>query len=289
MPASGDDQKHDFVVVIGRADRQGGAVTRHLLAHGLPVRLWADAPASQAAQDLGRLGADLVNGSLDDPDLERTLRGSDALFFVLDQPDAGPDLRLRRGRAVAEAARAAGVDRIVYVAATGPDHHLVSCDVSAKVEAHLRSLHRRATVLRPVTIMEEIPWYWLSRLDGELVISTPFSPEKRLPMICVDDVGALAALALRRPAQFEGRTVRIAGDVESTGGVARRLSEIMGEPVTAREVQVEGVFMLMSAAESATDLAWLRGIHPGMRTVDSWLRQGGGLELIEQRLRRVAA
>ena len=275
MSTSGDEQMHHYpVLVIGRADRQGGAVTRHLLAHGLPVRLWADAPDSQAALDLQRSGADLVVGSLDDSDVERTLRGSGALFFVLDQPDAGPDVRLRRGRAVADAAKAAGVSRIVYATATAPDHHLVSCDVGSEVEAHLRSLDLRATVLRPVTVMEEIPWYWLSRLDGELVISTPFSPEERLPMICIDDIGALAALAVTSPEEFEGGTVRIAGDVESMAGVARELAEALGEPVKAVEVQVEGVFMLMPAGEPAPDLARLRRIHPGLRTVDSWLHAG---------------
>ena len=58
-----DDDRRDSVVVIGRADRQGGAVARHLLANGRAVRLWADAPGSPEALELERLGAVLVTGA----------------------------------------------------------------------------------------------------------------------------------------------------------------------------------------------------------------------------------
>ena len=64
------------------------------------------------------------------------------------------------------------------------------------------------TVLRPVTIMEEIPWFWLSLLGGEAVLATPYDPDKRLPMICLDDVAGLAARAIPSPLNSRDRRSR---------------------------------------------------------------------------------
>ena len=75
-------------------------------------------------------------------------------------------------------------------------------------------------MLRPVTIMEEMPWFWLSLLGGEAVLATPYDPDKRLPMICLDDVAGLAARAITDPAELEGQTLEIAGDEASMAEVA---------------------------------------------------------------------
>ena len=134
-------------------------------------------------------------------------------------------------------------------------------------------------MLRPVTIMEEIPWFWLSLLGGEAVLATPYDPDKRLPMICLDDVAGLAARAITEPAELEGQTLEIAGDEASMAEVAELLSQGLGLQVRASEVQVEGVFMLAEADQPACDIPWLRNLYPQLHTVNSWLSAGGGLEL----------
>ena len=55
------------VLVIGATGQQGGATARHLLERGRTVRALVRDPASPAAMALGRAGADLVMGDLDDP------------------------------------------------------------------------------------------------------------------------------------------------------------------------------------------------------------------------------
>ena len=290
MTTRDDIQTGGRVLVIGRPDRPAGAAVRHLLSRGLPVGLMTGAEPPADAQELQRLGADLVPGSLDRTrDLEAALDGVRSLVLVLDHLDAGPAARLRRGKDIGRAAEAAGLRHVVFAASTGPEHHLVSCDLGTEVERYLRTLDLSLTVLRPATLMEEIPGYWLSRLGDELVLAAPFPPEEHLPMICSDDVGGLVALAVAEPRQFGEMTVPVAGDVVTTADVARSLTEVLGELVSAVEVQVEGVFMVSPTTEELPDVPLLRAVYPGLRTVSSWLHGGGGRELCERAIGRVAA
>ena len=150
MTTSDDTPTGERVLVIGRPDRPAGAAARHLLARGLPVRLMTEAEPAGDARELQRLGADLVPGSLDRTgDLETALDGVRSLVLVLDHLDAGPAARLRRGKDIGRAAEAAGLRHVVFAASTGPEHHLVSCDLGTEVERYLRTLdlvsHRAAT------------------------------------------------------------------------------------------------------------------------------------------------
>jgi uncharacterized protein YbjT (DUF2867 family) len=276
--------KAGHVLVIGAEGHQGSAVLRHLGDLGLQAQVLPDGRGE--GESHGLPGHHAEPSSLDDKAaLEEAFRGALGLFLVLDDPQAGPEERLRQGRTIADAAVAAGLRHVVYAAATGPDHHQVSCDRSGDVEDYFRSLQVPLTVLRPATVMEEIPWYWLSRYGSDLVLATPFEAKDRLPLIALDDVAALAATALARPDDFIGRTIDIAGDVSSPGAIAALLTAELRQPVAYSQVQVEGVFMYPSASSATSDIDWLRAVYPRLHTLRSWLEEGGGLGLC----RRVVA
>jgi uncharacterized protein YbjT (DUF2867 family) len=267
-------------LVIGEAGGLAGSVAGRLCDYGLAVRILPDEPTSHATQALEARGVELLPGSLDDPtSLKRAFSGVEALFLVLDQTDVGPSGRRRRGSAIGDAAKQAGVRHVVYSAGAGPDHHLTACDQSKLIEDHLRSIGLPLTVLRPVTIMEEIPWFWLSLLGSEAVLATPYGPTTKVAMICLDDVAALAARAMAEPAPFEGQTIEIAGDEVSMAEVADLLRQELGRHVQATEVQVEGVFMLAEADQPGIDIPRIRSLYPQLHTVSTWLASGGGLEL----------
>ena len=267
------------MAIIGGAGGLGDSLAMRL-AGQRPVRVLTDAPGLSDSEALGQLGIKLLRGSLDDRiSLDQALRGVETLFLVLDQTDAGPSGRRRRGETIGDAAKQAGVRHVVYSASAGPDHHLLACDQSKQIEDHLRAVGLALTVLRPVTIMEEIPWFWLGLLGGEAVLATPYDPDKRLPMICLDDVAGLAARAIAEPPALEGQTLEIAGDEASMAEVAGLLSQGLDRRVQASEVQVEGVFMLAEADQPACDIAWLRTLYPQLHTVSTWLSAGGGLDL----------
>jgi uncharacterized protein YbjT (DUF2867 family) len=276
------------VLVIGGIGGLSDAAVKRLLESGRPVRVLLDKQSSGAPHVPA--GAQSVRGSLDDRvALDRALAGVEALFVVLDQTDAGPSGRLRRGRAIGDAARQAGVRQIVYSGGTGSDHHLIACDQSEQIVDHLRTLDVALTVLRPVTVMEEIPWYWLSLMGREATLATPYEPDSRLALVCSDDIGGMAARAIEAPGLFAGQSIEIAGDKASMADVGEVLMLELHRPVRVTEVQVEGVFMRPEPYEPEVDIAALRRLYPELHTLRSWLTLGGGLDLCRRALALPAA
>jgi uncharacterized protein YbjT (DUF2867 family) len=268
------------VYVVGAAGHTGGAALGHLHELGVEAHALFDERDGRLRREERWSSVATRIAPFDDPgSLEGVLRGARALVLVLENPDTGPAERLRHGRNLIDAALRAGVGQTVFVAATGPDHHRLSCDVSAEVARHVRQLDAPWSVLRPATFMEEVPWYWLNRFGRALTLTTPFEAGQHLPLVALDDVGALAALAATRPDDFAGRTLDVAGDTKTPSDLAAKVAAALGEPVSYEEVQVEGVFVYQEASTPVHDIGWLRAQYPRLHTFVSWLEEGGGLEL----------
>src|SRR5690606_21894869 len=114
------------VLVSGATGNQGGAVARALLEDGWQVRALVRDPAAHAARTLARRGAQLVPGDLDDPESLRAAARNVQGVFSVQSSDMGapdPELEVRRGKNLADAAAASGVAHLVYssVAAAGRD------------------------------------------------------------------------------------------------------------------------------------------------------------------------
>jgi uncharacterized protein YbjT (DUF2867 family) len=267
------------MLVIGGTGRQGAAAVHYLRQRGLPVRVLLHDQGAPVARALLQLGVTPVYSNLDDPAaLRNALSHVETVLVFLDTSEAGPSVRLRRGKAIGEAARGTGVSHVVYSSATAADHHLAACDQSRAIEEYWRGLGLTVTTVRPATLMEEIPWFWLSRLGGRTELTAPYPPDTHLSWVSTEDAGALAALAAAAPRRFRGRSLRVAGDVATPDEVAALLAEVLDEPVGYAEVQVEGVFMDARAGERPLDIGWLRGLHPPLHTLRTWLERGGGLE-----------
>ena len=211
------------VLVIGATGQQGGATARHLLERDRTVRALVRDPASPAARALRRAGADLVVGDLDDPASLRTaMAGAHGVFLVLTMM-AGPRIspegvaaEERRGQAVADLARESGIEHLVYSSLNGASARsgIPYYESKARIEEHIHALGLPATILRPVSFMDNFATYNRPVLrDGELVVNLAVRPELPMQMISVRDIGAFAAIAFDRPDQYLGRTVEIAGDV----------------------------------------------------------------------------
>jgi len=255
------DKTREGVLVVGGSGHQGAAAVRYLQQRDVPVHAVVRDLADDASSLSGLLG------------------DAEALLMFFDDASAGPAERLRQGKAIGQAARRAGVDHVVLSAASAADHHLAACDQSHAIEDHWRGLGLAVTVVRAATLMEEIPWYWLSRFGGQAELAAPYPAATHLSWVASADVGALAAMVAATPRRFRGRNLRVAGDVASPEEVAALLAELLGEPVRYSEVQVEGVFMDLRASERPADIELLRGLYPGLHTLRTWLARGGGLEL----------
>ena len=196
------------VLVTGATGNQGGAVARELLKRGWTVKAMCRDPGKDSAKALESEGAQLVRGDLDDrASLDSALEGAAAAFAVQNFWEAGAEGEVRQGKATADAAKEAGVGHLVYSSVGGADRSsgVSHFDTKWQIEEHIRSLGLRATVLRPVFLMENFNGALYRGALGNGVLPLALSSDRQFQLIACADVGVFAAEALERPDEFAGR------------------------------------------------------------------------------------
>ncbi|MFL6120110.1 NmrA family NAD(P)-binding protein [Actinophytocola sp.] len=292
------------ILVTGATGKQGGATARRLLAEGQPVRALVRDPAAPAAVALAAAGAELVRGDFDDPaSLPAALDGAAGVFGV--PPVAvGPtgfdiDLEVARGRALIDAAVAAGVEQVVFstVASTSPGSAPGALTGSNGKELIERYLHERValpTVLRPVRFMTNylglgVATFGIDGITGDSaggVHRHLFPPDEPMQVIALEDIAEFAVLAFTDPTRFAGRTLELAGDDPTPTAAAAAITEATGIPIryeqlTDSEAAVAGPRIAETKKRWAEGHRWhadieaLRVIHPGLRTFADWLTESG--------------
>jgi uncharacterized protein YbjT (DUF2867 family) len=289
-----------LILVTGATGNQGGATARRLLATGWPVRALVRDPAAPAAVALAAAGAELARGDFDDPaSLPSALDGAGAVFgmppaaFAPGAPEASPEVT--RGRALVDAAAAAGVRQVVFssvasaaTTSTGPG----GSAGKALIEQYLRDRIEQPTVLRPVRFMSNYVSAGVMGIDG---ISGGlhrhlFPPDEPMQVIALADIAEFAALAFADPARFAGRTLELAGDQPTPVEAAAAISAATGLPVRYEQfTDAEVTAISPDLAELRkrwqagdrwhADIEALRVIHPGLRTLADWLAESGAASI----------
>jgi len=239
------DIGNDLILVTGATGQQGGATARELLAAGHKVRAMTRNPASEAARALAALGAEVVQGDLNDQaSLERALAGAWGVFAVQNTWEAGVEQEEVQGKRIAEAARKAGVQHFVY-ASVGSAHRQTGIphfDNKARVEETVRSLGFPSfVILRPVFFMENLTSPWFKPAIDEGTLAVGMSPAVRLQMIAVADIGKYGRAAFERHAELNGEGIDIAGDSLTMPEAAAIISQAAGRTVTHFQVPIEEV------------------------------------------------
>jgi uncharacterized protein YbjT (DUF2867 family) len=284
------------VLVIGATGQQGGATARQLLERGQMVRALVRDPDAPAASELRREGASLVAGDLDNPaSLRLAMNGVHGVFLVqtmMAGPRISPEAVVaeeRRGKAVADLAQEAGVGHLVYSSLNGAGAHsgIPYYESKARIEEHIHALGLPATILRPVSFMENFATYNRPVLDdGELVVSLAVRPEVPMQLISVRDIGAFAAIAFGQHEVFVGRTLEIAGDVLTPPQIAETFGRACGLPARFRQTPIEQVrafdpqlaqmFTFFNERPSElADLSALRAEHPDLMQLETWIAATG--------------
>jgi uncharacterized protein YbjT (DUF2867 family) len=284
------------VLVIGATGQQGGATARQLLERGRTVHALVRDRDAPSARTLQAVGAELVVGDLDDPASLRTaMEGVHGVFLVLTMmvgPRISPEgvvAEERRGKAVVDLAKESGIEHLVYSSLNGAGARsgIPYYESKARIEEHIHGAAMPATILRPVSFMDNFATYNRPVLqDGELVVSLAVRPELAMQLISVRDIGAFAAIAFDRPERFLGRTVEIAGDALTPPQIAETFGQACGLPARFRQTPIEQIrafdeqlaqmfaFFNEHPAE-LSDLAGLRAEHPGLMRLETWLHTTG--------------
>jgi uncharacterized protein YbjT (DUF2867 family) len=226
------------IFVSGATGQQGGAVARHLLRQpGFAVRALTRDPSKPAAKALAQAGAELVQGDLADPASYRSaLEGAYGVFSV-QTFEVGFEGEVRQGKALADAAKSAGVQHFVYSSVVSADAHtgIPHFESKAEVERHIRQIGIPFTILRPAFFMQN--WHQYMRhpiLHGTLPL--PLSPQTPLQQVSVENIGGVATAAFKAPSRWLGRTFELAGEEVNMMGVADLLTRVVGHRVTYVQV-----------------------------------------------------
>jgi len=233
------------ILVTGATGKQGGAVARELLARGYRVRAMTRKPNEENAQALAKLGAEIVQGDLDDAaSLAEALRGAWGTFAVQNTWEAGVEREEEQGKRFAQVARQAGMRHFVY-SSVGSAHRntgIPHFENKWRVEQTVRSLKFPSyTILRPAFFMENFlsPWFKPAIDQGKLTVG--IKPTTVLQMIAVEDIGKYGAWAFDNYRKLNGRAFDIAGDAKTMPETARIISEAAGRRIEFVPTPIEEV------------------------------------------------
>jgi uncharacterized protein YbjT (DUF2867 family) len=229
------------VTVFGATGTGGRAYVRAFRDAGFEVR-GVVRPGGNAGV-VRRLGAEPVEVDLSHPDhAAAVVEGADAVVVSL----------LGRGvnavaeeaaitRSAFEAARRAGVGRVVYTSVHLADAHtgVPHFDIKAELERDLAATGLPWTVLRPTTFMEglDAPFMRDAALESGVVVSA-IEIDTPISYVATDDLARLAVLSLEN-ARLDGAVIPIGGPPVTYRSLLPLLSAICGRELRFELLDVE--------------------------------------------------
>jgi uncharacterized protein YbjT (DUF2867 family) len=212
------------LAVTGSTGALGGRVVRALAALGIPQRLIVR-DAGRAPRLDGAEVREVPGGYADPAGFRAALEGVGTLFLV--SAEEAPD-RVAQHRAAVEAAREAGVERIVYTSFLGAavdSTFLLGRDHWATEEA-IREAGVAFTFLRDSFYMDFIPYF----AGPERTFRGP-AGDGRLAPVSRDDIAGVAVQVLSTPGAHDGEIYALTGpQLFTLAEAAERLTAHTGEP-----------------------------------------------------------
>jgi uncharacterized protein YbjT (DUF2867 family) len=273
---------NETILVTGATGHQGGAALRHLRDAGFSVRPLTRNPDSPNARRLAGPRTEIVRGDLSvEASLRRALDGVQGAFSVQDSTK-GYEAEVQQGVNVAKEANRASVNHFVYnsVASADRDTGIPHFESKYEIETHIRNIGLRYTIFRPVFFMENLLQLRPSVEQG--AFQMPLSPQTRLQMIAVDDIGAFVSMAFERPGHWVHRVVELAGDELSMEEIASAFARRSGSPVRYEQVawnvfeqqagnEITKMFRWFETDGYHVDISAVRQERSGLQTFDKWL------------------
>jgi uncharacterized protein YbjT (DUF2867 family) len=300
------------IAVVGATGSQGGGLVRAILADPsgeFAVRALTRDASSDQAQALKTLGAEVVQVDMKDRDaVARAFEGCYGAFCVTFFWDAmSPAVELEQARVQADAAKAAGLEHVLW--STLPDareHFPLDDDAMPTLEGsykvpHMDAKHEANQFFIdngvPVTFFQTVFYYDnfinfglepVRNAEGTLVLNLPIG-EGKLPMIAAEDIGRAALGVFRRGLSTVGATINVIGDHLTGDTIAEEMAAGFGEPVSFQPAtpaqyrsfgfpgadELANQFQYMSALTQEYARTYLVGptreLNPALQSFSEWL------------------
>lgn len=301
-----------IIAVVGATGAQGGGLARAILADpsgGFAARALTRKPDSDKAKELARQGAEVVGCDIDDAEsVKKAFAGAHGAYCVTNYWEhLSPDREMAQARAMAAAAKSAGVQHVIWSTLEDTrkwvslsDDRMPTLMGRYKVphfDSKGQADHVFADAGAPTTLLLT-SFYWDNLIyfgmgpkkgpDGRLALTLPMA-DKKLPGIAVEDIGRCAYGIFKKGTERIGKTVGIAGEHLTGAQMAASLGKALGKDVVYNAVPPEvyrgfgfpgaedlgNMFQFKCDFENyycgARSLAVSRSLNPSLQTFDGWL------------------
>jgi uncharacterized protein YbjT (DUF2867 family) len=301
-----------IITVFGATGAQGGGLVRAILNDPegeFAVRAITRDPSSEKAKALASSGAEVVVADIDDPEgLRNALKGSYGAYFVtFFWSHFSAERETSEGRAMAEAARATGIEHAIWSTLEDvrnfvplDDNHLPTLQGKYKVphfdgkgeaDRFFTDNNVPTTFLLPSFYWENLIYFGMGPKraeDGILTFTMPMD-DKKLSGIAAEDIGKCALGIFKKGASTIGKRIGIAGDEPTCQQMADALSNAIGEEVRYNAISpsafrsfgfpgaedLGNMFQFYSEFEaectSIRNIDFSRELNPSLQTFDQWL------------------
>ncbi len=199
-----------MIAIMGASGHTGRVAAEKLIAAGKTIRV-----IGRSADKLSKFadrGAEVAAGDAFDASfLAGAFQGAEGVYAMVSPDYATPDVRAlynRAGDAIAEAARRAGVRRIVLLSSLGGEHERGTGPIAGlhDIEQKLGALGIDLLTLRPSYFYENF-FLSLPLIKSQGINGGAIDPDVAFPMTATADIGAAAGEELAR-GEFRGTSVR---------------------------------------------------------------------------------
>jgi len=223
----------ETMLAVGAAGPNAGLVIPALVQRGAHVRALIRHP--QQTDVVRRAGAaEVAIGDLTDrASIDKALQGVARLFYI------GPAFIEREaelGVAMVDAARSAGVRRIVFSSVIHPVlTDLANHSAKARVEEAILDSGLDYVFLHPARFFQNYLVSWQQVMQSR-VLAEPWSTKTRFSRVDYRDVAEVAAMALTDDRLVGGTYELCAEGVHDSEAVAELLTKILGQPIRAERI-----------------------------------------------------
>lgn len=303
-----------IIAVVGATGAQGGGLVRAIVSDvggDFTARALTRDVNSDKAKQLAQMGAEVLAADVDDLEsLKKAFTGAYGAFCVTFYWEhSSPEKEFAQGKAMAEAAKHAGLKHVIWSTFEDPrkwvplsDDRMPTLMGKHKVP-HFEGKSEADQVFRelgvPTTFLLT-SFYWENMIyfgagpkkgpDGALAITLPMG-DKKLPGVAAEDIGKCALGIFKKGREFIGKTVGVAGEHLTGAQMANALSKALGQEVRYNDVSPDvyrsfgfpgaedlgNMFQFKRDFEyaycGARNIEVARALNPSLQTFAAWLAQ----------------